>query len=265
MLATGGVTIQQAGIDIDLLRFRDRSRHASGMHGRGGIAANPRIRHDEQHAAGGKQPFFDELRVEVWVSEPEYALGVREERESPAEGLAEDIYFNTLDYFHELGVQTTGEPWDEPGQIVPLVHVAPGEPPRAKVTLLRYDAAKTTYTPVPVEQRIGGRRDGRSRNRRELARPAGVRQPAARRDGARCRAVVSRADDCGNRGRQAGWGGGALADETGGDEADAPDRRAAPRQRGGEHDGRLPLRRTARDRPRDDAAPRPLQHRRHPG
>ncbi|HEY8292206.1 MAG TPA: GNAT family N-acetyltransferase, partial [Thermomicrobiales bacterium] len=110
----------------------------------------------QHHAAGGRPPFFDELRVEVWVSEPEYALGVREERESPAEGLAEDIYFNTLDFFHALGVRATGEPWDEPGQIVPLVHITPGEPPRAKVTLLRYDAAKTTYAPVPIEQRSTG-------------------------------------------------------------------------------------------------------------
>ncbi len=110
----------------------------------------------QHHAAGATQPFFDELRVEVWVSEPEYALGVREERESPAEGLAEDIYFNTLDYFHALGVRMTGEPWDAPGQIVPLVHVAPGEPPRAKATLFRYDTAKTTYTPVPVAQRSAG-------------------------------------------------------------------------------------------------------------
>ncbi len=113
---------------------------------------------NEGHPTAASQPFFDELRVEVWVSEPEYALGVREERESPAEGLAEDIYFNTLDYFHELGVQTTGEPWDEPGQIVPLVHVnsSPGEPPRAKVTLFRYDTAKTTYAPFAVEQRSAG-------------------------------------------------------------------------------------------------------------
>ncbi len=109
-----------------------------------------------QHAAGATQPFFDELRIEVWVSEAEYALGVREERESPGEGLAEDLYFNTLDFFHELGIQTTGEPWDEPGQIVPLVHIAPGEPPRAKVTLYRYNEAETTYTPIPVQQRESG-------------------------------------------------------------------------------------------------------------
>lgn len=118
--------------------------------------------HDLVHAsndagrASAHQPFFDELRVEVWVSEPERALNVREERESPAEGLAEDIYFNTLDYFHELGVRTTGEPWDEPGQIVPLVHVTPGEPPRAKVMLLRYDDAQMTSTPVSVAERPAG-------------------------------------------------------------------------------------------------------------
>ena len=110
----------------------------------------------DAHAAGGKQPFFDELRVEVWVSEPEYALGVREERESPAEGLAEDIYFNTLDFFHALGERVAGTPWDEPGQIVPLVHVTPGEPPRAKVTLLRYDAVRTQATPIPVQSRSSG-------------------------------------------------------------------------------------------------------------
>jgi hypothetical protein len=109
-----------------------------------------------QHAAGKTQPFFDEVRMEVWVSEPEYALGIREERESPGEGLAEDLYFNTLDFFHALGEQTAGEPWDEPGQIVPLVHIAPGEPPRANVTLLRYDTANTTFTPIPVQQRSSG-------------------------------------------------------------------------------------------------------------
>jgi hypothetical protein len=109
-----------------------------------------------QQAAGKAQPFFDELRIEVWVSEPEYALGIREERESPGEGLAEDLYFNTLDFFHELGKQVTGQPWDEPGQIVPLVHIAPGEPPRAKVSLLRYDTAKTIFAPVPVQERDSG-------------------------------------------------------------------------------------------------------------
>ena len=154
-VATGGISVRLAGgvtyydaIPTDLDRFWDAWQGEALLRIREFVTTN--------HAAGGKQPFFDELRVEVWVSEPEYALGVREEIESPAEGLAEDIYFNTLDFFHALGVQTTGEPWDEPGQIVPLVHVAPGEPPRATVTLLRYGTAQTTYTPVPVAQRSTG-------------------------------------------------------------------------------------------------------------
>ncbi len=159
-VCTGGVTLQHEGgvvlhqaMPTDLDRFWDAWQQQ----------VLPALRDVALTSNNGKptaarQPFFNELRVEVWVSEPEYALGIREERESPAEGLAEDIYFNTLDYFHELGVQTTGEPWDEPGQIVPLIHVsgAPGEPPRAKVTLLRYDTAKTTYTPVAVAQRAAG-------------------------------------------------------------------------------------------------------------
>ena len=154
-VATGGVTVRQLGrtildasVPTDLDRFWDAWQGEALPHIREIVTTS--------HAVGGKQPFFDELRVEAWVSEPEYALGVREERESPAEGLAEDLYFNTLDYFHELGVQTTGEPWDEPGQIVPLVHVIPGQPPHAKVTLLRYDTAKTTYAPISVEQRLTG-------------------------------------------------------------------------------------------------------------
>lgn len=139
--------LEDSGTDLDAFFFEAWWPHVL-----------PQLREHalKQHAAGATQPFFDELRVEVWVSEPEYALGVREERESPAEGLAEDIYFNTLDFFHALGEQIEGKPWDEPGQVVPLVHVTPGEPPRAKVTLLRYDSAHTTFTSIPVEERSTG-------------------------------------------------------------------------------------------------------------
>jgi len=157
-VATGNISIRSASgvtyydaIPTDLDCFWDAWHGEILPHLREFILAR-----NDGNSTAASEPFFDELRVEAWVSEPEYALGVREERESPAEGLAEDIYFNTLDFFHALGVRTTGEPWDAPGQIVPLVHVAPGEPPRAKVTLFRYDDAKTTYAPVPVAQRSAG-------------------------------------------------------------------------------------------------------------
>lgn len=156
-VATGGITasledgtVLHDVVPTDLDRFWDAWQ--------GEIL--PRLREvalaaNDSQPTVASQPFFDELRVEVWVSEPEYALGVREERESPAEGLAEDIYFNALDYFHALGEQVVGEPWDEPGQIVPLVHVAPGEPPRARVTLLRYGATTMGAPSVPEPRATG--------------------------------------------------------------------------------------------------------------
>ena len=59
------------------------------------------------HAAA--QPFFGELLAEVWISEPNEALGIREENDSAAEALAEDIYFTTLDAIELYGNQQTGE------------------------------------------------------------------------------------------------------------------------------------------------------------
>ncbi|HYI15104.1 MAG TPA: M14 family metallopeptidase, partial [Thermomicrobiales bacterium] len=91
---------------------------------------------DEQggpHAAS--QPFFGELLAEVWISAPNERLGIREENDSAAEALAEDIYFTTLDAIELYGKQRTGERCNAPGAIIPIVHVTPGEAPRARVTL----------------------------------------------------------------------------------------------------------------------------------
>lgn len=81
------------------------------------------------------QPFFGELLAEVWISEPNEPVGLREENDSAAEALAEDIYFTTLDAIELYGRQQTGERCNAPGAIVPLVHVVPGQPPRARITL----------------------------------------------------------------------------------------------------------------------------------
>lgn len=96
------------------------------------------------HAAA--QPFFSELLVEVWISEPNEVLGLREENVSAAEALAEDLYFTTLDAIELHGKATTGERLNAPGAVIPIVHVTPGEAPRAKVTLraalIRRDLAR---------------------------------------------------------------------------------------------------------------------------
>jgi hypothetical protein len=95
----------------------------------------------EIEAVGGAQralqPFFGALEAEVWVSEPNEPLGVREENDSAAEALHEDLYFNTLDAIQILGQHTTEERANAPGAVIPIVHVAPGEPPRARVRLRR--------------------------------------------------------------------------------------------------------------------------------
>ncbi len=158
VVCTGGVALSRHGrtlVDADIATDLD------GFWDEWQGVVLPALRAHIREANGGEptaaaQPFFDELRVEVWVSEPEYALGIREERESPAEGLAEDIYFNALDYVAALGKEIAGVAWEEPGQIVPLVHVAPGEPPRAVVSLVRYEASDAELPPAVVVPRTEG-------------------------------------------------------------------------------------------------------------
>lgn len=85
------------------------------------------------HAA--RQPFFDALEVEVWLSAPNERLGIREETDSAAEALHEDIYFNALDTIEVLGLSETGEKTSAPGPVIPIVHVQPGIAPRGTVRL----------------------------------------------------------------------------------------------------------------------------------
>jgi len=93
------------------------------------------------------QPFFSELLVEVWMSEPNEPLGLREENVSAAEALAEDLYFTTLDAIELYGRATTGERVNAPGAIIPIVHVTSGEAPRARVTLRAAPAKSTLPRP----------------------------------------------------------------------------------------------------------------------
>ena len=103
---------------------------------------------DEQggpHAAS--QPFFGELVAEAWISAPNERLDIREENDSAAEALAEDIYFTTLDAIEMYGRQQTGDRCNAPGAIVPIVHVTPGEAPRARVSLRAAPARRQLLRP----------------------------------------------------------------------------------------------------------------------
>ena len=69
-----------------------------------------------------KQPFHRDLDVEVWMSEPDFRIGVDEELISSLEALHEDLYFVTLDFFDALGRTTTRRRLAAPGKIFPIVH-----------------------------------------------------------------------------------------------------------------------------------------------
>ena len=99
-----------------------------------------------------KQPFFNTLQIEAWLSEPDERLGIDEELVSSIEALHEDIYFDTLDFFNGMAPRE-GEKLPEdaryttrlgaPGSIIPLIH-ASDEPqaPRVKITFLANSSSK---------------------------------------------------------------------------------------------------------------------------
>ncbi|HEV2983290.1 MAG TPA: M14 family zinc carboxypeptidase [Vicinamibacterales bacterium] len=81
-----------------------------------------------------KQPFHRDLEVEVWMSEPDFRIGVDEELVSSLEALHEDLYFVTLDFFDALGRTTTRRRLAAPGKIFPIIHPdRPGKPGEVRV------------------------------------------------------------------------------------------------------------------------------------
>src|SRR5204863_9354839 len=69
-----------------------------------------------------KQPFHRDLDIEVWMSEPDFRLGIDQELVSSLEALHEDLYFVTLDFFDALGRTTTQRRLAAPGKIFPIIH-----------------------------------------------------------------------------------------------------------------------------------------------
>ncbi len=91
--------------------------------------------HDEGGFDAARQPFFGALEAEVTLSAPNRRLGIREENDSAAEALHEDIYFNTLDTLEVLGLESTGDRTSAPGAVIPTVNVSDGAAPHAVVRL----------------------------------------------------------------------------------------------------------------------------------
>jgi hypothetical protein len=84
----------------------------------------------------GNAPYFDEFRVDLTLSEPNYRIGLDEEVISSAEALHEDIYFETLTLFSLLGQRYGVDAMDYPGRVLPYVRPpVDGKPGRAVITL----------------------------------------------------------------------------------------------------------------------------------
>jgi hypothetical protein len=69
-------------------------------------------------------PHFGSLEIDLELSEPDYRIGVDEERISTIEALHEDIYFETLLFLDVLGQQSCGQRLAFPGRIIPRVRAS---------------------------------------------------------------------------------------------------------------------------------------------
>lgn len=84
----------------------------------------------------GNAPYFDELRVDLSMSEPNYRIGIDEEVISSLEALHEDIYFETLTLFTLLGNRYGVGDMAYPGRILPYIQpTGAGKPGRARITV----------------------------------------------------------------------------------------------------------------------------------
>lgn len=68
-------------------------------------------------------PLFDRIEIDFTSSGIEEEIGIQQEANSSFEALYEDLYFNTLDYFHELGRQLVNQPYKAPGGVIPYIHI----------------------------------------------------------------------------------------------------------------------------------------------
>ena len=101
-----------------------------------------------------KQPYFKQLRIEIWSSEPDFRLGLDEEIISSLEALHDEIYFDTLDFLRgiteidaETDVPEDTTRFSAPGNVFPVIHPSTeGGPPRIKITCEDWPAAAPQMT-----------------------------------------------------------------------------------------------------------------------
>jgi len=111
-----------------------------------------------------QQPYFKRLLIELWLSEPDYRLGLDEEIISSLEAVHDELYFDTLDFLRGITeieppdgeeIQEDTSRYSAPGNILPMIHPSlEGESGRVKVTFEDWQAR----TPqMEIEWREPGR------------------------------------------------------------------------------------------------------------
>lgn len=107
------------------------------------------------------QPLFDTLRVAYKLSEPDYRIGIEQEQISSLEGLQEDTFFNTENFFYMLGDLLAGGRMDYQGRILPISYPSrDGEDGEVHIEFYAKDAGmpkvrlawKTDGDPIEHEQ-----------------------------------------------------------------------------------------------------------------
>jgi hypothetical protein len=92
-------------------------------------------------------PHFAELRVEVSLSEPDYALGIDKEQIASMEALHEDIYFGVLHFFDVLGRFSRGPALAYPGRVIPVMRPkADGKAGHATIAFTGFGATRPSVT-----------------------------------------------------------------------------------------------------------------------
>ena len=84
---------------------------------------------------GSNLAFWQEVRIEVAISETEERLGLDEERLSPMEALHEDLYFGLLDFMKAFCLKYCPQSLLQLGRVVPVMHAHCPEKPWARLRL----------------------------------------------------------------------------------------------------------------------------------
>ncbi|MEK6397614.1 MAG: M14 family metallopeptidase, partial [Terriglobus sp.] len=88
------------------------------------------------------QPLFDTIKVDFHMSEPDYSLGLDQERISSLEGMQEDLLFATQNSFYIFGNTFSTGIMDYMGRIVPIAHLSTeGKDPHVRVEFYGSDVA----------------------------------------------------------------------------------------------------------------------------